>query len=79
LGGVLLFLSASSSSQSGFIVVLGVLSLAKGALFLLSPQKKGKMFINWWFSAPRKAHQACGVIVIVLGIMVLASLAPLIK
>lgn len=79
LGGALLFFSASSSSQPGFIVVLGFLFLAKGALFLFSAQKGGKRFTDWWFSAPRKTHQVCGAVVIVLGICVLASLAPLIK
>ena len=53
--------------------------MAKGCLFLFSPKEMGKRFTDWWFNASPKTHRACGVAILSLGILVLASLSPLIK
>ena len=72
--GVLLLLSASSSSQVTFIVILGLLSLAKGVFFLLGPRQKIDKVIGWCFNATDRTHKAWGVVMMVLGIAVLASI-----
>ena len=72
--GVLLLLAASSSSQVTFIVILGLISLAKGVFFLFAPRPKVKKITDWWFEATDKTHKAWGVATIVLGIAVLATI-----
>jgi len=72
--GVLLLLSASSSSQVTFIVVLGLLSLSKGLLFLFCPRQKVEKVIDWWFNATDKIYKVWGVLSMVLGIAVLATI-----
>lgn len=72
--GVLLLLSASSSSQVTFIVILGLLSLAKGALFLFAPRQKIRKMMDWWFETTDKTHKVWGVATIVLGMAVLATI-----
>ena len=72
--GVLLLLAASSSSQVTFIVILGLLSLAKGVFFLFVPRPKVRKIMDWWFDATDKTHKVWGVATIVLGIAVLATI-----
>ena len=72
--GVLLLLSASSSSQVRFIVILGLLSLASGLLFLFGPRQKIEKASNWWFSTTNKTHKAWGAVLIGLGIAILATI-----
>jgi len=72
--GILFLLSASSSSQVTFIVILGLLSLLKGLAFLFGPREKVKGMIDWWLQAPDKTHKIWGVVVMGLGIAVLATL-----
>ena len=72
--GVLLWFAASSSSQVTFIVVLGLISLAKGVFFLFAPQPKVRKITDWWFQATDKTHKVWGVAAIVLGIAVLTTI-----
>jgi uncharacterized protein YjeT (DUF2065 family) len=72
--GVLLLLSASSSSQVRFIVILGLLSLASGLLFLFGPRQKIEKASNWWFSTTNKTRKAWGAVLIVLGIAILTTI-----
>ena len=72
--GVLLLLAASSSSQVTFIVILGLISLAKGLLFLFAPVEKARKITDWWFEATDKIHKVAGVATIVLGMAVLATI-----
>lgn len=72
--GVLLLLSASSSSQVTFIVILGLISLAKGILFLFAPRQKIRKMTDWWFETTDKTHKVWGVATIVLGAAVLATI-----
>ncbi|NVM57542.1 MAG: hypothetical protein HWN51_05425 [Desulfobacterales bacterium] len=72
--GVLLLLSASSSAQVTFIVILGLLSLSKGLLFLFGPRQKLKNITDSWFKATDRTHKASGIVLMLLGIAVLATL-----
>ena len=72
--GVLFLLSASSSSQVTFIVVLGLLSLLKGLVFLFGPREKVKGMIDWWFATSDKAHKVWAVVVMGLGIAILVTI-----
>ena len=72
--GVLLLVTASSSSQATFIVILGLISLAKGVFFLFAPRPKVRKITDWWSEATDKTHKVWGVATIVLGIAVLATI-----
>jgi len=72
--GVLFLLSASSSSQVTFIVVLGLLALSKGLLFLFGPRQKVKKMIDWWFESSDKVCRVWGILCMALGIAVLATI-----
>ncbi|MCK4389049.1 MAG: hypothetical protein KAV83_02270 [Desulfobacterales bacterium] len=74
IAGVLLLLSASSSSWVTFIVVLGLLSLSKGLFLLFGPREWLKKISDWWFQATDKTHKAWGIIWTVLGIAVLTTI-----
>jgi len=73
-GGILFLLSASSSSQVTFIVILGLLSLLKGLVFLFGPREKVKGMIDWWFKASDKTYRVWGVVVMGLGIAILFTI-----
>ena len=73
-GPFIFLLSASSSSQVTFIVVLGLLSLLKGLVFLFGPREKVKGMIDWWLQASDKTHKTWAVGVMGLGIAILATL-----
>ncbi len=72
--GVLFLLSASSSSQVTFIVVLGLLSLSKGLLFFFGPREKVKRMIDWWFESSDKIWRVWGILCMALGIAVLVTI-----
>lgn len=74
IAGILLLLSASSSSQVTFIVVLGLLSLSKGLVLLFGPRQKLRRIVDWWFEASDKTYKALGVLVMALGIVVLVTI-----
>lgn len=73
-GGILFLLSASSSSQVTFIVVLGILALLKGLFFLFGPREKVKGVIDWWLSASEKTYKVSAVAVMGLGIAILVTI-----
>ncbi len=72
--GLLFLLSASSSSQVQFIVILGLLSLLKGLVFLFGPREKVKRMIDWWIGVPDKTCRAWAVVVMGLGIAILITI-----
>lgn len=74
VAGLLFLLAASSSSQSSFIIVLGLLALLKGLLFLFGPQEKVKSTIEWWLQGSDKTYKVGAVVVISLGIAILATI-----
>jgi len=74
VGGLLFLLSASSSSQAIFIIVLGLLALLKGLIFLFGPQEKVKSMIEWWIKGSDKTYKVGAVFVIALGIAILVTI-----
>jgi uncharacterized protein YjeT (DUF2065 family) len=72
--GILFLLAASSSSQATFIVILGLLSLAKGLLLLFGPREKIKRMIDWWFEASDQVYRGWGILALGLGIAVLVTI-----
>lgn len=72
--GVILLLSASSSSQAPFIVILGLLSLTKGVVFLFAPREKVRRLMDWWFEGTDRTHKIWGLLSLALGVVVLATL-----
>ena len=72
--GVLMLLSASSSSQPTFIVILGLIALTKGLVFLFAPREKVKRVIDWWFEGTDRTQKVWGVLSLALGIAVLGTL-----
>jgi uncharacterized protein YjeT (DUF2065 family) len=72
--GVLFLLAASASSQSTFIIALGLLALLKGLLFLFGPQEKVKSAIEWWVKGSDKTYKIGAVVLIGLGIAILITI-----
>lgn len=72
--GVLFLLAASSTSQSTFIIALGLLALLKGLFFLFGPQEKVKSMIDWWMKGSDKTYKIGAVFVIALGIAILLTI-----
>lgn len=72
--GVLFFLSASSSGQPAFIIILGVLGIAKGLLLLFGPFEKVRAMVDWWFQAPDSVYRMWGFLALALGVAVLATI-----
>lgn len=70
--GVLFVLAASSSAQPTFIVILGLVALAKGLLLLLGPREKVKSVIVWWLEASDQVYRIWGIFAFLLGVAVLA-------
>jgi uncharacterized protein YjeT (DUF2065 family) len=73
-GGILFFLAAPTSSQPTFIVILGVLSLAKGLLLMFGPHEKIKRLMHWWFEASEQLYRIWGLLALVLGVAVLVTI-----
>lgn len=73
IGGVLLIVAASASSQPWFIRVLGLLALAKGALFIFNPgdiwAKAGQWVIN---ALSDQAYRLVGIMSVILGTVMIS-------
>ena len=66
--GLLLLLSARSTVNSGFVVVLGLLALAKGGVFFWNPGHFFDKTRQWWLErATDQTYRLTGIIVLVLG------------
>ena len=72
--GAIFVWKSSSVSVPWVAVLLGLLALAKGLFFLLSPENKGKAFIDWWMNASQKFLRGWGVVSFLLGALVLLIL-----
>jgi uncharacterized protein YjeT (DUF2065 family) len=70
--GVLFLLAASSSAQPTFIVILGLLALAKGLVLLLGPREKVRSMILWFIEFSDQAYRIWGIFAFLLGVVVLA-------
>lgn len=66
--GVLLLLSARGSQNSTVIIILGLLAIAKGALFFWNPNRIFESTRQWWLEkAADQTYRLAGMIVLVLG------------
>jgi hypothetical protein len=72
--GGLLILSASASSQDLIIFIIGVLALLKGVLFLMAPEEKVKVFIDWWLSGSDQMYKGLGIFMTILGTFILGTM-----
>ena len=72
--GILLLLAASSHRNTFFIVILGLLGVAKGVFFVVATEKDEKVN-DWWFNkAKNNIYRIFGVIVILIGSIVLMGI-----
>jgi uncharacterized protein YjeT (DUF2065 family) len=68
IAGILLIFSARSSRLYWFVIVIGLLALAKGFFFIFSPEKKAKPLVNWWLKASLGIYRLWGLVALALGI-----------
>lgn len=69
--GALLLISASSTKEPWFVLILGILASLKGAAIVLMPGKNLKAITDWWLSAPEIVYKAWGILVLILGVVVI--------
>ena len=72
--GVLLILAAPASRATGFIHVLGVLSILKGIYLLVAARSQLIGIVNWWNRLSQKAYRLWGLVTLVIGVAILATL-----
>ncbi len=71
--GVLLIVASRGSLQAGFILVLGLLALVKGAVFLWNPRGIYTRIVQWYLG--EASDQTCrfmGIITLILGTALLS-------
>ncbi len=73
--GILLTFSARSSRLYWFVIVIGLLALAKGFFFIFAPKKKAKPFIDWWLKASLGIYRLWGLVALALGIFFFCRVA----
>jgi uncharacterized protein YjeT (DUF2065 family) len=69
--GALLLISASSTKEPWFVLMLGTLASLKGTAIVLMPGKILKEITDWWLSAPETVHKVWGMFVLILGVVVI--------
>lgn len=69
--GVLLLLSASSTKEPWFVLVLGILAFLKGAMIVLLSEQKLKAIIDWWLAAPEIIYKGWATLMIILGLVMM--------
>jgi len=66
--GLLLVLSARSSLNTGVIVLIGILAMAKGVVFFLNPNQIFEKTRRWWLEdAADPTYRLAGIITLILG------------
>ena len=71
--GVLLLLAALYNTYRFLIVILGLLSIAKGIYCIVATEKMAKMQ-DWWLGAKKKVYRVYGIVVIILGFIILSGI-----
>ena len=71
--GILLLLAAIYKRYHLFIVLLGLLSIAKGIYCIVATEKMAKMQ-DWWLGAKKKVYRIFGIVIIILGFIVLSGI-----
>ena len=73
LAGILFILAASSSAHSWFILVLGVLSFAKGGLMITNPKGIVDQITDWYLNKMSdQTYRFFGILTIILGTAILS-------
>jgi hypothetical protein len=73
LAGILFILAASSSAHSWFILVLGVLSFAKGGLMITNPKGIADQVSDWYLNKMSdQTYRFLGILTIILGTAILS-------
>lgn len=67
--GVLLLISASSTTEAWFVRALGILACLKGATTVLMSGQRMKAVMDWWLAAPEIVHKGWGAFMLVLGVV----------
>jgi len=66
--GVLLILSAGQARQSWFIVLIGIIGLAKGVFIFLNPRGYYHQLKQWFLEKPTdQTYRLFGIIMLILG------------
>lgn len=69
IAGVLLIFSAHSGRRyPNFVIIIGLLALAKGFFFIFAPEKKAKPLVDWWLEASLGIYRLWGLVALALGI-----------
>jgi uncharacterized protein YjeT (DUF2065 family) len=71
--GLVLFFVSGSSKLGLFVVLIGILSLAKGLFFLFAAHDKAKFLINWSVSLADDSYRLWGIISFAVGMLFLFS------
>ena len=73
LVGLILFIVSSSSRLGLFVVLIGILSLAKGLFFIFAAHDKAKFVINWSVSLADEYYRIWGIITLAMGMLLIFS------
>ena len=72
--GVLLVLAASHNRYTAFVVILGLLAIAKGIGCIVATEKMQKMQ-DWWLNkASNNIYRILGIVIILIGSIVLTGI-----
>jgi len=69
--GIIFLLAASQCRWTGFIVVFGILSLAKGIWLLATPQEKLLSMLNWWTKKPITFLRVHALFAVIFGVLLI--------
>ncbi len=71
--GILLVIAARGSLHAGVIVLIGLLAVAKGAVFFWNPNRLYEKTLGWWLEeAADQTYRLAGIITLVLGTALLS-------
>ena len=68
LVGILLIVASRSSQQAGFVLMLGLLAVVKGAVFIWNPKGVYKRLVQWYLDETSdQTLRFFGIIALILG------------
>jgi len=71
--GVLLMAAAFSGHNTAFVVLIGLVALAKGVVLFLNPGQLYEKSLAWWFeAASEQTYRFAGILILVLGTAILS-------
>jgi len=70
--GLLLLISAGSSTHPLYPLILGALAIAKGLYFIFAKRKTSDALINWWLKdVSETTYRFWGILAIIIGIFLI--------